>query len=727
MSELQIPEAGKKGPISRRQFLVLAGVGGAALLVGVPLVAVPYARLQMANWLEGSGGPPSAIGSSATAWFKIRPDNTVRVFLPKVEMGQGVHTALAQIAAEELDAAWEQLEVVQATTGQGLNDPVGTSASTSVSSLYEPLREAGATVRQMLLMEGARQMGREVGDLTTEQGFVVAKDDASVRRSYGEIVAAAEAWVAPEEPAAPKSPAEFRLIGQPLPRVDLRAKVLGEATFGIDVRLPGMLYGAVAHSPTLEGKLRRAAAGAASGMPGVVQVVIEEDLAGVVAETRDQAYAALQAMEVEWDPGRLWQQAELEALVTVGQGQGIVVQDEGNAAAGLRAGPVVEAEYRTPLAYQAHLEPQVAVADVREDGVTVWASTQSAMRVRDAVAEALDREPETVTVQATYLGGGFGHKVLEKAQVEAARLSQAVGRPVHLVWSRTEDFQNGFVRPMTHHVLRATLGSDGRMAAMEHQQASGAVALPFLPGIFGAIMGHDFGAWRGARIAYRVPDKRTVATVARLPVPTGWWRGLGLMANSFALESFMDEMAQAAGVDPLEFRLQHMPEDAIGQRMRTALITAAERAGWGTALPAGRGRGIACIADYGTVVTEVAEAVVEGGEIRVTRVTAAVDPGVVVNPDGAKAQVEGNIVMGLSSALLEEATVQDGALVPQNFGAYRLLTMAAAPEIEVVLLQGADKPSGLGEPPIGPLPAAVANAVYAATGTRLRRLPLRLA
>jgi isoquinoline 1-oxidoreductase beta subunit len=349
------------------------------------------------------------------------------------------------------------------------------------------------------------------------------------------------------------------------------------------------------------------------------------------------------------------------------------------------------------------------------------------MRVRDAVAEALGREPETVTVQPAYLGGAFGHKVLEKAQVEAARLSRAAGRPVHLVWSRTEDFKNGFLRPMTHHVLRATLGSDGRMAAMEHHQASGAVALPFLPGVFGAIIGHDFGAWRGARILYRVPDKRTVATVVKLPVSTGWWRGLGLMANSFAIESFVDEMAQAAGVDPLEFRLQHLPDDPIGQRMRTALITAAEQAGWGSALPAGHGRGIACIADYGTVVAEVAEVAVEAGQIRVAKVTAAVDPGVVINPDGAEAQVEGNIVMGLSSALLEEATVKDGALVPENFGAYRLLTMAAAPEIEVVLLQGADTPSGLGEPPIGPLPAAVANAVFAATGSRLRRLPLRLA
>ncbi len=347
--------------------------------------------------------------------------------------------------------------------------------------------------------------------------------------------------------------------------------------------------------------------------------------------------------------------------------------------------------------------------------------------MRNDVADALGMDAEAIVVHQPYLGAGLGHKVETTAAVEAARLSQAVGRPVHIVWSRPEDFRSSFVRPLTNHILRASLTDDGRIETMVHEQASGKVALPFLPAIAGAVLGHDFGAWRGARITYSIPNRATIAWVAELPFLTGWWRGLGLLPNTFAVECFMDEVAVAAGVDPIELRLRHLPEGNIGQRLRTVLLAAADRAGWNTPAPAGRARGVACCVDYGTVVANVAEVSVEGGQIRVHKVTAAVDPGLIVNPNGVAAQVEGNVVMGLSSALLEETTVVDGVLMPANFGAYRILTMSATPEIEVVLLQGDDKPSGIGEPPIGPVAPAVANAVYALTGQRLRRLPLRLA
>ena len=725
MSAKGVVEQPKKRRISRRQFLIAAGVGGAALVVGVPTVGVPFARLKLAQFIEESGGPPGGFKVPPMAWFEISPANRVRVFIPKVEMGQGIHTALAQIAAEELDVSWEQVEVRQAATGQELDDPVGTSASNSISSLYTTLRQVGATVRGMLLAEAARQTGRPVADLKTRDGVVYATGpDLSL--TYGEIVSQAQGWTVPDPLPQLKPDSELRYIGQPVPRVDLQAKVLGQAAFGIDVRLPGMAYGAVAHPPTLEGKLKRAAEGQARTLPGVIAVLIEGDFAGVVAERRDQAYAALAALEIEWEPGRAWQQAELEALVTVGRGNGVTIQNEGDAGAALKAGQPITAEYRTPFAYQAHREPQTAVADVRADGVTVYASTQSAVRVRGHVAKAIGRDEKDVVVQPAFLGGGFGHKVLTTAAVEAARLSVAAGRPVQIVWNRADDFTQGFLRPMTHHVLAGTVGTDGRIAAMEHRQASGAVALPFLPGIAAAVMGADFGAWRGALIPYNVADKRTIAWVAKLPVPTGWWRGLGLLANSFALESFMDELAYAAKVDPLEFRLRNVPAGPLGERMQAALGAAAQAAGWGSAPPAGRGRGIACTADVGTVVAAVAEVAIEGGQIRVHRMTAAVDPGRVINPDGAVAQVQGNIIMGLSSALEEEATVKDGALEALNFGAYRLLTMAAAPQTEVVLLGSGTEPRGLGEPPIAPIAPAVANAVFALTGQRLRRLPLRL-
>jgi isoquinoline 1-oxidoreductase beta subunit len=725
MSE-QNPDQQPKKRITRRQFLIVAGAGGVGLLVGARLVGLPYLRLQAAEFLEGSGGPPNALDPIPTAWFEIYPDNRVRLWLPKVEMGQGVHTALAQIAADELEVAWDQLEVVHADTGQDLDDPIGTSASNSVSSLYPILRQAGATVREMLRAEAARQLDHPLDSLVARDSIVFDANDPNIQLTYGEIVQGAGEWAVPEEPAPLKSNSELRYIGQPIPRVDLEAKILGRATFGVDVRLPDMLYGAVAHAPTVEGKLLSAAPGDAPNMPGVVDVVIEDDFVGVVAKSRQEAYNSLAAMAIEWDPGYPWQQAEIDAAVTVGNGPGITIQDEGNAPARLRAGTAIESEYRVAMAYHAHLEPQVGVAAVGADSVQVWTSTQAAVRVRDHVAEALGREPESVVVHQAYLGAGLGHKIETRAAVEAARLSQAVGRPVHVVWSRPEEFRNTFVRPPTHHVLRATLAEDGRIESMQHQQASGKVALPFLPSFAGAVLGHDFGAWRGARIPYAVPNRQTVTWAVDLPFETGWWRGLGLLPNTFPLEGFLDELAHAAGVDPLAFRLRHLADDPVSQRLGNALQAVAEKAGWDSPLTAGRARGIAGCADYGTVVAQVAEVSIEEDQIRVHKVTAAIDPGLIINPDGVRAQVEGCIIMGLSSALFEETTVVDGVLNPPNFGPYRLATMRTAPEIEVVLLQNGTEPSGVGEPPIGPVAPAVANALFSLTGTRLRQLPLRL-
>ena len=327
-------------------------------------------------------------------------------------------------------------------------------------------------------------------------------------------------------------------------------------------------------------------------MPGVVKVVLDPKtgFAGVVAESREQAYAALAVLDLTWDAGHLWQQAEVEAAVTAGGAGGVVIQDEGTVRGRLRSSAAVEAEYRVPMAYHAHFEPLTAVADVKTDAARIYTSTQAAVSVRGDVAAALGLKPEAVVVDQPYLGAGLGHKVETKAAVEAARLSQAAGRPVHVVWSRAEDFRNSFVRPPTHHILRASLTADGRIEALVHEQASGKVALPFLPAIAGTILGHDFGAWRGARIGYSIPNLETVAWVADLPFLTGWWRGLGLLPNTFAVECFMDEIAVAAGVDPIELRMRHLPEGNIGERLRAVLLAAADRAGWNSPAPAGRAR-----------------------------------------------------------------------------------------------------------------------------------------
>lgn len=711
--------------MSRRGFLIGLGVTGALVAIGVK-VGVPYGRLRVAGLLDSLGGPPGGINAPPTTWFEVTAENKVRLFIPKIEMGQGVHTSLAQIGAEELEIEWEQVEVVQATTNSGLNDPAGTGGSNSVSSLFTPMREAAATLREMLRAEAAVRLGVPAASLVVANGIFAIGNDPEKAITYGELVQGKSDWEVPEEPPQLKPASQFRLIGQPIPRVDFTAKLTGQAVYGFDMRLPGMLYGAVARPPRLDAKLRRAAPGNAPSNPGVVQVVAEEDFAAVAATSRREAYLGIAAMDLEWEEGTPWQQEELEAMVTVGEGTAVVIQKEGNAQANLRDGQIVLAEYRTPMAAHAHLEPQAALVDVQPDKVIAYVATQSPFVVRGGIAETLGRKEEDVEVIPTYLGGGFGRRLNVEAAREAARLSAAAGRPVHVGWNRQEEFRNGYFRPPTHSILKAALDDHGRIQALEHQQASGDVAFPFLPGIAGAVLGADFGAWRGALLKYDVPHKRTVAWRNKLPVRTGWWRGLGLLANVFAIESFMDELAHTAGVDPLDFRLRHLPDDALGQRFRRVLETVAEKSGWGTALPEGRARGVACAVDVNTVVAQVAEVSVEEGHIRVHRVTAVMDPGLVINPDGAKAQTEGSIIMGLSSTLFEEVTIADGQVVPANFDRYPLLTMKESPAIDVTLLESGDEPFGVGEPPIGPVAAAVANAMFTLTGLRLRRMPLRL-
>jgi isoquinoline 1-oxidoreductase beta subunit len=706
--------------------LIGAGVVTGSLALGV-VVGLPRLRLGIADAFDGGagGGPPGNIPKEATLWFEIAPDNRVVMYSPKIEMGQGIHTALGQIAAEELEIAWEQLEVRQASTAVGPYDAGGTSGSNSVASLYTPLRETAATMREMLRTEAARQLQVAPSALLLKDGVFTVSSDSSKSLTYGQVVQAVTTWEVPENPPPLKTSDQFRYIGQPMPRVDFQAKLTGQAIYGYDMRLPGMKYGAVARPPTFSAQLRQVAPGQAAEQPGVVKVVAERDFAGVVADSRLQAQAAVAQLALEWDTGRAWQQADIEALISVGQGTGVSVQEVGDAAGQLRSGSPISAEYRTPLAAHAHLEAQAALADVQADRVRIWVSAQFTEMARTEVAKVLGRRPETVEVTPTFLGGGFGRKSGVEPAVEAARLSAAAGVPVHVGWTRPEDMRDGYVRPPTHHILRATLNGD-KIQAIEHQQASGHVAFGFVPAIFEAVVGADFGAWRGARIPYGAEHIHTKAWHNDLPMRTGWWRGLGLMANVFATESFIDELAVSAQVDPLAFRLANLPQTELGARFRKVLETVAERSGWQTPAPNGRARGLACCVDAGTVVAQVAEVSVEAGKIRVHRFTAAVDPGLIINPDGVIAQTQGSIVMGLSSTLLEELTVRDGAYEQANFDSYPILTIKETPQIEVALLQSGERPFGMGEPPLGPVAAAVANAVFALNGQRLRRLPLRL-
>lgn len=715
---------------TRRRLLIGAGATVGSLVVGVP-VALEYGRPALVQWMLERGTGPTEIPESSLVWFELTRDG-ITLHVPKIEMGQGIHTALAQIAAEELQVQPDRLAVVQADTARGFPaSAMFTFGSTSVASLYTPIREAAAAVRAMLALDAARQLGVEPQQLTATDGtFQVAGTDRSL--AYTDVIAAHQGpWQEPGEPPALRPAGEFTSIGRSAPRVDFRAKVLGEATYGYDARLPGMGYGAFAVPPRFGARLESAEPGDTAGMPGVQQVVIdvEAGFAGVVADTRIRAWAAARALKLTWSEGTRVDTGALERQVTAGDG--VVLRRNGSIRSALSQGRIVEAEYRTPMAAHAHLEPLAALARV-EPGpagkVEVWVPTQSPESVLEDLHAALG-EDRAVVVHVTQLGGSFGRKGGQHLAVEAARLSAAVGRPVHVGWTRDTDLRQAFYRPPTHTKMRGSIGPDGMIRGVEQHSAAGDIiwAVAGLPEPVRGLLGFDPGGLLGLFLPYDLPAYRLVNRREQLPVPTGPWRGLGLMPNTFALESFFDELAEAAGTDPLTYRLAHLRESGEqGERLRNVLRTAAQMAGWSESPPAGRGRGIACSGDVGTVVAVVAEVDLSDGRLRVTGVDVAVDCGLVVNPAGAKLQAQGSVVMGLSSALREELRIHDGQVVSDNFDSYPILAMADTPPVRVTFVGGGEVPYGMGEPVVGPVPAAVANAVRAAGGPRLRSLPLRL-
>jgi isoquinoline 1-oxidoreductase subunit beta len=439
-----------------------------------------------------------------------------------------------------------------------------------------------------------------------------------------------------------------------------------------------------------------------------------------------QAAAALLAIEITWrEPERPLQQADLEGMLADGRNPTMLKTVGDVEAALLRAKPIAR-QYRTGFSAHAQIEPMVGVADVRADSAAIWAPTQAPLLVRSEVAKVVGLADDQVIVNATMIGGGFGRKALAEAAIEAARLSKAARGPVKVLWNRVEEFQQGFAQPLTITDFTGTLDDQGRIAAWDQHLATSFVLFTFFPAMLRWLIGSDSGATRAAVGLYTAPNQRVAATVKQLPVRTGSWRGLGLLPNTFATEQFMDELATEAKADPVDFRLRHLPDDQTGRRLRRVIETVAQQAGWGTALPADHGRGIACCADAETVVAEVAEVRVDraSGAVQVLKVTAAVDCGLVINPDNAVAQIEGAIMMGLSAALKEELTVKDGQWSATDFAAYPILTIADAPEIAVTLIDSRDTPpGGLGEPPIGPIGAAVANAI-AAIGARVRTMPM---
>ena len=696
---------------SRRDLLKLGALAGGGLLLGIGLggCSKPAA-------LGGAGGQP-------VAWLRIDGDDSITVFVDKSEMGQGVYTALTQLLAEELGVALEAIRVEAAPVApEYVNNLLGaqiTGGSTSIRDGFEKLRKAGAQARTMLLQAAATHWGVAPGELRIDGGAVLHGKE---RLSYGALAEAAAKLPVPKEITL-KPATEFTLVGKPAKRIDTAAKLDGSATYGIDVKLPGMLHGAIAQCPTLGGKLASFDGSAAEAMPGIKKIVGVGNGVVVVADHYWQARKALEAVKITWDPGanaNLGSQGIRSRLRNAATREGRGVRADGDASAAIKtAAKVVRATYELPLLAHATLEPQCCTADVRTDGADIHAPTQTQTIAQATAAAAAGLKPEQVKIHTTLLGGGFGRR-LEVDVIPAAVLaSKAVGKPVKVIWSREEDTTHDTYRPPAHDEVVGAFDASGKLVAWKLDLTGPSITARMFPPVVATAV-DPFAVEAAANFPYDVPNVAVNYNREEIGIDVGYWRSVSHALNCFVAESFVDELAHAAAQDPYAFRsglLRKQP------RFKRVLDEAANRAGWGKA-PAGHHQGIALMEGYGTYMAQVVEISMRGNQLAIHRITCAVDCGQMVNPNIVDQQVEGSILFGLTAALWGEITLAKGQVQQRNFDSYRMLRLPEAPRIDVHLLASGEAPGGIGEPGTAVVGPALANAIFAATGKRLRSLPI---
>ena len=709
---------------SRRNFLkVSAAVGGGfALELTVPALAQ----------ISAGGKAARPAGPELTAWIVIHPDDTVLIRIARSEMGQGSSTGLAMLVAEELGCDWQKVRTEFVSTGEQLRrkrvwGSMATGGSRSIRSSQEYLRQAGATARAMLVSAAAKRWGLPEAGCLAEDGVVTHLPSGRKLR-YGELAQAASR-LEPPQVVTLKHPNVWRLAGKATPRLDIPDKVAGKPLFGIDVQLPGMVHAAIAQCPVFGGRLARVFDEQLKGLPGLVRVVQLEDAVAVVADNWWRASRMLKALPVEWDFGTNGAASteSIRAFVAAGldDAGAPVARREGDVhAAFVRATKIVEAEYFAPFLNHAPLEPMNCTALVKGGRVEVWAPTQNA-EAAHAVAAATAGVPlENVDVHLTHLGGGFGRRGFQDYVRQAVAIAKIVeGRPVKLLWSREEDMQHDFYRPMTMMRFRAGLDEEGRLLAWRIRDASHSIMAQVRPQeIKGGVDRHALGGI--VDMPYDVPNLQVEFAMRNSHVPVGFMRTVFHSQNPFMRECFVDELANAAGRDPYDFRRAMLKDSP---RNRGVLDAAAKASGWGTPVPAGVHRGIALQDSHGSYAAAVFEvSVSEAGALDIRRIVVAVDPGYVVNPDSAEAQVQSCVAYGLTSALWGEITLKDGRVEQSNFHDYRIMRIAEMPRrIEAVLVPSGGFWGGLGETPLAPLAPALCNAIFAATGRRIRSLPLK--
>jgi isoquinoline 1-oxidoreductase beta subunit len=696
--------------LSRRDFLRTSAWAGAGLVLGFHLP------------VRDATAQATAASFKPNAWLQVEPSGAVRIWVGKSEMGQGIRTSLPMLVAEELECDWSKVTMVQASPGPDFKR-MSTGGSHSVRGQWDALRKAGAAARQMLVAAAARFWAVEPGACRAENGEVL--HPASGRKlGYGALVADAAKLTPPAEPAL-KDPKAFRLLGRRIARLDVPEKVDGSAGFGLDVRVPGMLVAMVARCPTFGGKVKSHDPAPALAVRGVRKVVAVPAGIAVIAESTWAARRGVEELRVEWDRGPLaglneaaiWKRFEERSRAA-----GASARKEGQGAAAIaRAKRTLEAAYRVP--YQAHapMEPPNCTVHLRAGECEVWAPTQVANDAHETAARVAGLPQEKVTVHVTLLGGGFGRRLEVDDVEEAVEIAKSAGAPVKVMWTREDELKHGFYRPATYHVLRAGLDGAGKLVAWTHRIVGPNILARVAPEAVKD--GVDPTTVEGARnLPYAVPNLEVDCVQEDPGVPVGFWRSVGSSQNAFVVECFLDEVATAAKRDPVELRRELL---AGHPRHRGVLDLAAEKAGWGSPLPRGRGRGVAVHESFGSFVAQVAEVTAGAdGQVKVDRVVCAVDCGMHVNPDTIEAQMEGSVAFGLTAALKSGIRIDRGGVAQSNFHDYELLRLPEMPRVEVHIVPSDARPGGIGEPGVPPVAPAVANAIFAATGKRVRTLPV---
>jgi isoquinoline 1-oxidoreductase beta subunit len=705
-----------------RRSVVAGGLAGGFVFA----FHLPFAQAATPNDIEGV--PPEPGPFAPNAFIRIDTAGKTTLVMPQVEMGQGVYTSLPMILAEELDADWNNVVLEHAPPNEKLYaNPVltvqATGNSNSVRAFWKPLRTAAAQSRALLVAAAARKWNVDPASCATDSGKVVHKP-TNRSLSYGELASSANGTPPANPPL--KDPKSFRLIGKPVKRLDTPDKAHGKTVYGIDAILPGMKFATLAACPYFGGKLAHCDDGEAKKIPGVRQVVVLDDLVAVIGDHMWAAKKGLDALKLEWDAGpygHVDQALIWKEIAKASEQNGLVAKKIGDADAALARGDKFERHYQMPFLAHATMEPMNCTVHLTKDSCEIWLGTQIMARVQSTAAATAGLPPDKVIVHNHVLGGGFGRRLEPDMVVKAVRVAKHVDGPVKFVWTREEDVQHDYYRPVYYDRLTATL-KDGKIDGWLDRVTGPSIVARWLPPAFKAHHGIDFDEVDSATdVPYAIPNLRVEQVRwEAFAVPTGFWRGVGPNNNVFAIESFIDELARHAGKDPVEFRRAHLTRTP---RLLAALDVATEKAGWGSPLPPRHGRGVSVQVSFASFIATVAHVEAdENGNVKLHRLTTAVDTGIAVNPDTIVAQLQGGMIFGATAALWGEITIRNGRVQQSNFNDYRMLRINEAPAIDVHLIKSGEPPGGIGETGATTAPPAIRNAIYAATGVPLRRLPI---